>query len=585
MNQQLESRWGERPLLQLAVVAALFCLAVSAFMLTQHALAAERDPWKSPQLLALKEQLRSAPKDENVKAEIRRLDLEFRERYKRRLALDRTGGWLLVGGIVVLLLTTRAIAKSRTRPWLPQLRSNPAEAARAQLLQSRKAIVGVGIIITVGLATLALTSNSMLPKTSADLDRLLGRTTAGETLGNAPTSGDFESNWPMFRGYAGRGQAAVDFRLTDQAAPVIRWQVGVPAAGFNSPIVWGNRLFFSGGDAERREVFCFHTADGKLLWQRKVEKVAGAPIQIPEVMEATGYAASTMATDGARAFAIFATAELVAVNFDGSQAWSRYLGPIRNMYGHASSLAIAPGRLIVQLDQDEGAPGGSKLLALDPRTGRTLWEQAKPTHGSWASPIVFGDGAKAQVVSLALPFAMGHALSNGTELWRAELMNGEIAPSPTVAGNFIVFISPSDGLMALRPDAAGDATQSGLVWKSEDNIPDITSPVGNGEFVFTVSTMGTLACAETGTGKLVWQHELEFEVQASPVLAANQVLVLGTQGELVAVEAGREFKSNGKMKLADSFFASPAFGAGRMFLRGATNLWCLEGVKEVANAR
>src|SRR6188508_2652218 len=40
-----------------AWLAAAFCLLVGGYMLYQHALASERDPWKSPQLLALKEKL------------------------------------------------------------------------------------------------------------------------------------------------------------------------------------------------------------------------------------------------------------------------------------------------------------------------------------------------------------------------------------------------------------------------------------------------------------------------------------------------------------------------------------------------
>ncbi|MCL4785608.1 MAG: hypothetical protein KJ070_02270, partial [Verrucomicrobia bacterium] len=70
-----------------AWIAAGFCLVVVMVMLYQHFRAAERDPWKSPQLLALKEQLRESPADESLRSEIRRLDLEFRQRYFRRLAL------------------------------------------------------------------------------------------------------------------------------------------------------------------------------------------------------------------------------------------------------------------------------------------------------------------------------------------------------------------------------------------------------------------------------------------------------------------------------------------------------------------
>ena len=53
--------------------------------------------------------------------------------------------------------------------------------------------------------------------------------------------------------------------------------------------------------------------------------------------------------------------------------------------------------------------------------------------------------------------------------------------------------------------------------------------VSNGELIFTVTTMGGLACFEVATGKLIWQKDLELEVQASPAIAASQLL-LGYQG-------------------------------------------------------
>jgi outer membrane protein assembly factor BamB len=334
-------------------------------------------------------------------------------------------------------------------------------------------------------------------------------------------------------------------------------------------------VFFSGATAEKREVFCFAAADGKLLWQRTVENIPGSPQEVPEIPEMTGYAAPTMATDGQRAFAIFPNGDLAAFNFDGSLVWAKHLGVPKNMYGYAASLAIWPGKLIVQWDQDEGAPAGSKLFAFDCATGKVVWERTKPTHGSWASPIIAEVGGKPQVITLALPWVMSHALNDGSDLWRADLMSGEVAPSPLVAGGLAFAPVPSSELIALRPDGAGDVTKSHVAWRGMESVPDITSPAANEDFVFVVTTSGGLACYETATGKLVWQKEFEFEVQASPVIVAGQLVLLGTKGEFVVLQVGREFKELSRVNLEDEFHASPAFVGGRMFLRGATNLWCL----------
>jgi outer membrane protein assembly factor BamB len=555
-------------------IAAAFCLLVSGYLLFLHAGSAERDPWKAPQLLALKEKLRATPTDEATKTEIRRLDLEFRQRYVRRLSLNRTGGWLLGGGLVVLLLATKQLAKLRARPWLPQLRTDAASDARKLATQTRWAVAGIGAVVGVSLLTLALATTSPLPRSAAELDKLLGKGGATAVAASLPTVAEFQANWPQFRGFGGSG-VVMEPKIFVASNAVVLWKTPIPAPGFNSPVVWSNRVFLSGGTAAKREVFCFDATTGQLLWQRAVANVPGSPATVPEIPEMTGYAASTMATDGQRAFVIFPNGDLAAFNFDGSQAWAKYLGTPKNMYGYASSLAIWPGKLIVQWDQDEGAPGGSKLFAFDCATGKAVWEKSKPTHGSWASPIVVEAAGKQQIITLALPLVMSHALADGSELWRAELMGGEVAPSAMLAGGLVFAVVPSSDLIALRPDGAGAVTNSHVAWQGTDNIPDITSPVGNSELVFTITSMGGLAAYETAGGKLVWQKDLEFEVQASPTIAGGQLILLGTKGELVTLQVGREFRELHRTKLDDAFHASPAFVGGRMFLRGATNLWCL----------
>lgn len=576
-----EVRW----LTRVALISIAFCLLVCGYMLYQHALASERDPWKSPQLLGLKEKLRIAPTDETVKQEIRRLDLEFRKRYVRRLSLNRTGGWLLVAGAAAGLLATRQAAKLQARPWLPKLRSADASAERKLSTQACWSVAGIGVVTLVSLLTLAGTASSSLPESAAALDKLLGKSSGAEATASLPTAAEFQANWPQFRGPNGSGATTNEYNFDEKSGGGVIWKSPILAAGFNSPVVWSNRVFLSGGDAVKRTVRCFDTADGKLLWQRAIENIPGSPATLPEMPESTGYAAPTMATDGRRAFVMFAHGDLAALNFDGSLAWAKNLGVPKNMYGHASSLAIAPGKLIVQLDQDEGAPGGSKLLALDCATGRELWQRPKPTHGSWASPIIFTAANKTQIVTLALPFVMSHSLADGAELWRAELMSGEVAPSPLFAGGLVFATVPSSDLAAIRPDGSGDVTKSHVAWKVSENVPDITSPVGNDELVFTVTTMGDLACFETATGKLIWQKDLEFEVQASPAIAGHQLVLVGTKGELVTAQVGREYKGLTRAKLEDSFHASPAFADGKMFLRGATNLWCWGNQKEVAHGR
>jgi outer membrane protein assembly factor BamB len=565
-------------------IAAGFCVLVSVAMLYQHSVAAQRDPWKSPQLLKLKEQLRAAPTDESLKMEIRRLDLEFRQRYVRRLSLNRTGGWLLVGGMAVMLLAAQQTAKLQLQPPMPKLRLDTAMQARRMFFQARWSVAVISAVAVAGLATLAVTARSPLPTSAAELDKLLGRGPVGEGVADVVSLAEFQANWPRFRGAEGGGvstQTNVPLTWDEKSGANVLWKSPVPAPGHNSPVVWSNRVFISGGDAAKREVFCFDATDGKLLWRRAINDVPRSQVAQPEIPEMTGFASPTMASEGRRVFVMFANGDLAALTFDGAPVWSKNVGAPKNTYGHATSLAIWPGKLIVQFDQDESAPGGSKLLAFDCASGRLLWERARPTHSSWATPIIVEAAGKTQVITLALPFVISYSLANGNELWRADLMQGEITPSPVFADGKVIVVSPSSGLIALRPDGAGEVTKSHVAWLTEDSVPDVSSPVSRGGLIFTVTSSGLLACFGATDGKKVWEKELEMEVQSSPSIVGDKVLVLGKKGVAVVVEVGREFKEIARSGLADEFLASPAFANGRMYLRGATNLWCLGERKKV----
>ena len=148
-----------------------------------------------------------------------------------------------------------------------------------------------------------------------------------------PTAAEFQANWPRFRGPGGAGvsaQGEVPLSCDLKTGANIVWTASVPAAGFSSPVVWGSRVFLSGGDEATCEVMCFDVPTGKLLWQRAVPKAPGSAAEKAEVPDQCGMAAATVATDGRRVYAMFANGDLAAFNFDGSVAWSK-ISPCRRI--------------------------------------------------------------------------------------------------------------------------------------------------------------------------------------------------------------------------------------------------------------
>ncbi len=75
----------------------------------------------------------------------------------------------------------------------------------------------------------------------------------------------------------------------------------------------------------------------------------------------TGLAAPTMAVDGKRVYAIFATGDVIAFDLDGKKIWGRNLGVPNNHYGHSSSLQVWGNKLVVQYDTNQRG----RMLALE----------------------------------------------------------------------------------------------------------------------------------------------------------------------------------------------------------------------------
>jgi len=592
---QARRRW-ERPSLAAALVAGAFVLAVLLVLVVGYARENAADPLDSPEIASLRELLRKSPTDTGAKERFRVLDLELRTRFFAHQRRVETGRWLLLAGGAALALALGILAElRRTLPEPPSPEGPAHEVARGRSLA---AVAGIGVAVGLAALVLALLQPGGPAKAGRAAGQAAGDGSAPQRVASSeepapPTPEELARNWPRFRGPGGAGVARFasgeEGPLSWDAATGagLLWKSRVPLKGASSPVFWNGRLFLTGADASTREAYCFDAADGRLVW-RKV--VSSEPPRGGEkkVWDEKTYAASTPATDGRSVWCVFASGDVACLDLEGREVWKKNLGPIANSYGHASS-PVSRGRfLYIQLDQardEKTKTERSRLLALDGATGRVMWERPRPVRDSWTTPIIVESQGREELVTVADQWIIAYDPASGEELWRAKGPKGDLVPSPIFAGGLVIAAMEMSRLVAVRPGGSGDVTSTHVAWTAEGDLPSIPSPVSDGERLYLVSSAGMMSAWQLSTGAKLWEADLEMAVQSSPTLAGDRVYVFGDEGACAIVAAGPEYRLLARNELGEGCQASPAFAAGRMFIRGEEHLFCVGKASDAAAAQ
>lgn len=554
-----------------ALVAGVFTLLLVALLALNFARRLRSDPLEHPELVALKVQLAAQPRSNELKTQIRQLDQNLRAEYFRYQARAHAGAWLLLGGAAVFLLSVFGMAT--LKPVAPQPLRGPERDAR-QWNEPRRARWAVGLLGAAaigGLALLAvLVTVPALPEASG---AAAGPAAAAEHASPATPVDEaaFARNWPRFRGPDGSG------RVPDNDIPAtwnvssgenVQWKTPIPLPGVGSPIVWENLVVVTGADKDQRAVYGLDAATGKLLWTGRADRIAGSPAEAPEVMEDTGFAAPTPATDGQRVYAIFANGDLIAFTLKGQRVWARALGLPANGYGHAASLLVWKDLLLVPWDQSENG----RLLALDATTGKTAWEEPREVHCSWTTPVIAKLAGSETLVTAAAPKVIAYGLPKGEEVWSVEGLDGELGSSPIWDGQRLFAVGTDSNLLAIEADADGSAH---VAWKTDQDLPDITSPLSDGERLWLLTTQGLLSCYAAEDGRKRYTQELDGNFFASPTLIGERLLLIADSGQAFWIAASDAYQQLGTATFNEKVHASPAVAGGRLFVRGEHHLFCI----------
>lgn len=551
-----------------AVVCGAFSLFV-AFQLISNCVATKNsDPLNMELFSELRLRLQQEPDKDLLIQEIRDLDVLARRSFFSSISFQSNGTLLLLAGVIMTLIPLKYLSKIHARmPHPDKFRVEDKSIETAVI--SRNAIWSAfGIIIALTL----ITGLQITPRLTTAPNPTEPGSDDQPPAAMSKEIFDISKSWPNLRGPYGIGIASGTNAPTDWDGTTgrnILWKTPVPRAGFSSPIVVDGRVFLSCGDNEAREVVCFDADTGSILWQKAVGVVPGAPAELPEVMEDVSFAASTMATDGERVFALFATGNVICFDLHGNREWARSFGPFDNEFGHGASLITYRDKLIVQLDEAKRA----RILALSTSDGKTLWETKRNVLVSWSTPILADTGDSMQLILNGNPLVAGYDPETGRELWTYECMGGEVAPSPAFANGLAYVTTEYQKLFAIKPGTVAE-----LAWQADGDLPDVSSPLAVGDFVFIASSSAVISCYDAKDGNLLWKHEPDSGFFSSPVLAGGNVYIMDKEGKMHIFEAASAYKPVGTPELGEEASCTPAFIDNRIYIRGKEHLYCI-GIK------
>jgi len=384
-----------------------------------------------------------------------------------------------------------------------------------------------------------------------------------------PFSEKVAMNYNAFRGPGGNGvafQKNIPTSWNGETGENVLWKTEIPLEGFNSPIVWEDKIFLTGATKSKMEVYCFDRKSGEILWTAPVENIPGSPATAPKVPDYTGYAASTGATDGKNVYVIFANADIAAYDFDGNMVWGRNLGVPDNHYGYGSSLLVYKDKVIVQWDQRNV----QKVMALSVDDGKTVWETDRDVKISWASPVIASTAQGPQLILAADPLVISYNPDNGEEIWKLKCLSGEVGPSVAVGGDMVFALNEYASLVGIK---LGENPE--VAWEDYDYLSDVPSPVATDKYLIVSTSYGVIACYEKQTGEKLWEAEFDNSIYASPVIADGKVFLMDKQGIMHIFKADKVYETIAESPLGEGSVCTPAFSDGRIYIRGEKHLFCI----------
>jgi outer membrane protein assembly factor BamB len=398
-------------------------------------------------------------------------------------------------------------------------------------------------------------------------------------------------NWPAWRGPEGTGVAR-ESKLPQRWSTNenIRWRTPLPERGNSTPIVWKDAVFVTQAieKENRRTLIRFDQKTGKQRWQKDVtysEKEL--------THETNPYCSASAVTDGERVVASYGSAGLYCYDFEGKELWHRDLGKQHHIWGNAASPVLYKDLCILNVGPGER----SFLIAVDKKTGKTVWQMDEPGGhsgrgkpgddtkdiwiGSWTTPIIIQENGSDRLIMSFPKRVASLDPKTGKEMWTCSGLNALVYTSPLHEDGIVVALGGYGGsAIAVRTGGKGDATENHRLWHHPRTRQRIGSGVIHDGHVYILNELPMAECYELRTGKLVAEKRLKGngpkgETWSSMVVAGDKLYVIKQSGDTFVLKADPQMEILAVNSLGEFTNASIAPSNGEIFIRTHKALWCI----------
>ncbi len=448
------------------------------------------------------------------------------------------------------------------------------------------------------------------------------------------------AGWPRFRGENGSGLAAAGSKLPTEIGPDknVRWKVALPP-GHSSPAILGDRIYLTSEQDQKLVTISLDRATGKTLWSReaphkKLEEVhrIGSHAQCSPATDGErvvsmfgscglfcydregkelwsvpmgpfkndfGAGSSPQIVDDLVIVCQDHDTDSFLVAFDkrtGKEVWRTDRSEFPRNYCTPVIWTVNGKKQVV-------VAATLRVVGYELETGKELWTVRGISRVVCMSPVIGDDnmlyvagwaagGDESQRIAIE-PFSVikKEVDKNGNDAFEeGELPKGDVKQRFTQVDRDksggvteseyeyfrMLFEQGQNVVVAIKPGARGEATESHLLWKQRKLVPFCASPLFVGGNVFTIKDGGIFVSMDATSGKhlKVGRVTGTDDYYASPVAGDGKIYLLDEEGRLSVVSATANWEVLHSAEFGERVYATPALLDNRIYLRTHGHLYC-----------